>query len=255
MNRKIAGAGVALVGALIISGTTPAIAATSQDTVSSATVKELVMLNPGTSAGEITQNIKNYAQSQGISEAAAAKAALADARSSAAEAKPALLAKDSTLSLASSSSGGSGTVTLGSAVRKGDIFVSPSSTLFINHGHTGIYYTPSVVVEAPGVGKLSRSIATSTYRVGKGAVKQYIRGTTTQRSKAANLAFNSLRGKAYNTNFAFNKDAYASKMNCSQLVWAAYKRATGIDLDGNGGPGVYPYNIKDSSKTVTYKVL
>lgn len=44
-------------------------------------------------------------------------------------------------------------------------------------------------------------------------------------------------------------------MNCSQLVWVAYMEAAGIDLDSNGGPGVYPYDIRDSSYTVTYQWL
>ena len=40
-------------------------------------------------------------------------------------------------------------------------------------------------------------------------------------------------------------DAY----NCSELVWKAYKKAASIDLDGNGGLGVYPNDIKNSSLT------
>ncbi len=144
---------------------------------------------------------------------------------------------------------------MGPAKRKGDIFVSPASTFFVQHGHTGIYYSTTTIVEAPGAGKKSRSIAANKVQVGRGAVKQYVRTTSTNRGKAANYAFNKLRGKGYNANFAVNKSTTGSKMNCSQLVWAAYKAATGIDLDGNGGPGVYPYNIKDSSKTVTYKTL
>ena len=38
-------------------------------------------------------------------------------------------------------------------------------------------------------------------------------------------------------------DAY----NCSELVWKAYKKGCNIDLDGNGGLGVYPNNIKDDN--------
>ena len=86
-------------------------------------------------------------------------------------------------------------------------------------------------------------------------MKQYVKTTTASRNKAAGHAYKKLRNKSYNLNFAFNKSTTSSKMNCSQLVWAAYKASTKIDLDGNGGPGVYPYNIKDSSKTKTYKTL
>jgi len=44
-------------------------------------------------------------------------------------------------------------------------------------------------------------------------------------------------------------------MNCSQLVWATYTIKAGIALDSNGGFGVYPDNIKDSSLTSTYSTL
>lgn len=39
-------------------------------------------------------------------------------------------------------------------------------------------------------------------------------------------------------------------LNCSELVWRAYKKGASIDLDGNGGLGVYPNDILASSKTI-----
>ena len=50
-----------------------------------------------------------------------------------------------------------------------------------------------------------------------------------------------------NTYVAFpESDAY----NCSELVWKAYKKsAAGIDLDSDGGLGVYPNDIYNSSLT------
>lgn len=150
-----------------------------------------------------------------------------------------------------SSSSGGGTVYLGAASAKGDVFVSPSSTLFIEHGHTGIYYSKTVVVEAPGGNVKSRSIAASALRVGKGAVKQSVTVSTAKRDASANYAYNKLRSKAYNSNFAVNRDAYGRDMNCSQLVWAAFKIGASIDIDSDGGFGVYPYNIKDSKYTTT----
>lgn len=125
----------------------------------------------------------------------------------------------------------------------------------MNHGHTGIYYSTRTIVEAPGTGKKSRSASAKTLPVGKGAVKQYVKTSQAKRTAAANYAYTNLRGKAYNVNFAFNKDRYGAKMNCSQLVWAAYIIKTRIDLDGNGGFGVCPYNIKDSKYTVTDRTL
>lgn len=40
-------------------------------------------------------------------------------------------------------------------------------------------------------------------------------------------------------------DAY----NCSELVWKAFKKTAGVDLDHNGGLGVYPNDIYNSSLT------
>ncbi|MGZ2224334.1 YiiX/YebB-like N1pC/P60 family cysteine hydrolase [Glutamicibacter nicotianae] len=234
---------------LVIGSAMPALADTGNGSLN-----ELANLNPGTSVTELKDSLGEFAQDEGISLDEAVNRALSESKASVREAKSVdSLANRSVASAASS--GGSGTVTLGSATRKGDLFVSPASTLFVQHGRTGIYYSTATIVEAPGTGKNSRSIAGSSVKVGKGAVKQYVSTTATNRGKAANHAFNKLRGKGYNSNFAVNKSTTGSKMNCSQLVWAAYKAATGIDLDGNGGLGVYPYNIKDSSKTVTYKTL
>ena len=50
-----------------------------------------------------------------------------------------------------------------------------------------------------------------------------------------------------------NPGASNGRMNCSQTVWAAYKSATGIDLDSNGRHGVYPSDILNSRYTVTYQ--
>ncbi len=243
-------AGIAASSMLVIGSAMPALADTGNGSLN-----ELASLNPGTSVTELRDSLGKFAQDEGISLDEAVNRALSESKASVREAKSVDSLADRSVASARSSSGGSGTVTLGPAKRKGDIFVSPASTFFVRHGHTGIYYSTATIVEAPGAGKKSRSIAAKEVKVGKGAVKQYVRTTSTNRGKAANYAFNKLRGKGYNFNFAVNKSTTGSTMNCSQLVWAAYKAATRIDLDGNGGPGVYPYNIKDSSKTVTYKTL
>lgn len=57
-----------------------------------------------------------------------------------------------------------------------------------------------------------------------------------------NHAYNKLRGKEYDINFAFNKNN-TNKLNCSALVWFAYDHVN-IDLDKNGGPGVYPWILE-----------
>lgn len=203
----------------------------------------LLALNPGMSRADLSRSVDVAAGASGESREVVMKKAIAEARESARRAGVAPM------------SGGGGTVNLGSATAVGDVFVSPSSTLFIEHGHTGIYRQTGSMVEAPGPGLKSRATTTANYKVGKGAVKQHVGVSQAKRNAAAGYAFDSLRGKDYNSNFAFNRDAYGSKMNCSQLVWAAYTIKAAIDIDSNGGFGVYPYNIKDSGWTTTYQTL
>ena len=76
-----------------------------------------------------------------------------------------------------------------------------------------------------------------------------------KKDAAADYADQHLLGKGYNLNFAFNKDPHGSTMNCSQLVWVAFKEGADVDLDGNGGPGVYPYDIRDSELTSGYQTI
>lgn len=40
---------------------------------------------------------------------------------------------------------------------------------------------------------------------------------------------------------------HTNSYNCSQLVWGAYKSTDpNVDLNSDGGPGVYPTDIKKS---------
>lgn len=61
-------------------------------------------------------------------------------------------------------------------------------------------------------------------------------------------------GAAYNYDFAFNRRDDGKSYNCSQLVWAAYGDASKgkIDLDSDGGFGVYPMDIRDSKHLTRY---
>ncbi|MFB9776034.1 hypothetical protein [Brevibacterium otitidis] len=255
LRKKHFLAGLLLAGAVALSGGVPATAAESPASAhlspqSPQALEKLENLNPGTSDQELMNGLSAYAAERGITLEQALQESLRESEESAQAASE-------------GSSGGVSTYatrTLGAAKAKGDIFVSPASTLFIKHGHTGIYYTTGTIVEAPGKkagGKTlkSRSYAASKLSVGKGAVKQSVGVSTAKRKASANHAYSKLRGKPYNTSFAANKKVNGSTMNCSQLVWAAYKVGGRIDLDSNGGPGVYPYNIKNSKYTKTYKTL
>ncbi|MBP3223200.1 MAG: hypothetical protein J6M18_04660 [Actinomycetaceae bacterium] len=200
------------------------------------TVNELVRLNPGSTFEEMNSGIQETALSAGISAQQIANEALQEARISVNFAEDELRL-----------SSGKKTLLPGG---KGDIFYSPSST-----GHVGIYYTNSIIVEAPGVGKKSHSAHRWNVKVNNGTEIMHVKTSQANRNKAANRAFNSYRFRDYNMKgFAFNKTANG-KMNCSQLVWAAYKTTSGIDLDADGGHGVYPRDIKKSKWTQTYKTV
>ena len=75
----------------------------------------------------------------------------------------------------------------------------------------------------------------------------YVKAQQSTRNEAANYADNALRGKSYDLDVAGNKPHGAGKLNCSELVGRAYQ-AAGIELDANGGPGVYPNNLKDDGQ-------
>lgn len=247
MKKRLAIAAVALSGLVLMSSALPASADTN-----SKDLAELVDMSPGLSVTELKSSLTAYAKENGLTLDEATDMALAEGRKSVAAAAP--------IASASSPQARAGaparTITLGAARYRGDVFVTPASTSIVPHGHTGIYYTTTTIVEAPGKDMKSRSISASSVKVAKGAVKQYVRTTSSvAKTNAANYAYKNYRGLGYNMNFAINKSIKGKDMNCSQLVWAAYKATNGFDLDGNGGLGVYPFNIKDSNLTTTYATL
>lgn len=73
---------------------------------------------------------------------------------------------------------------------------------------------------------------------------------TTYRVAAANWAGRH-PNRPYNLNFAVNKTVESSKYNCSRCVWASYK-ISGLDLDSDGGPRVYPDDIRNSRLLTRY---
>lgn len=140
----------------------------------------------------------------------------------------------------------------GNSRNRGDLMYSAASTFGINHGHSAIYYTRNTVVHAIGPGVNSRAESASN-RIGRqgGIELQSVSTTVANREKAAIYAYNNLRNIPYDSVFAANKITM-SKLNCSSLVWRAYKHVN-IDLDSNGGPGVYPADIRNSRFTSTYE--
>ena len=124
MYRKImAGMGVALLAATV--GGAAAANATES------TESELLRLNPGLTISELQRSADETARQTQTTREAVYAQALQEA------AESAQLAQTPQSPMTRSSGGG--TVNLGGARQAGDVFISPASTLFIQHGHTGIY--------------------------------------------------------------------------------------------------------------------
>ncbi|QRZ61332.1 YiiX/YebB-like N1pC/P60 family cysteine hydrolase [Rothia sp. ZJ932] len=202
---------------------------------------------------EVVAGLEDLAQSQAISVEQAAQRAADEYRSYAmdgsSESMPAAAPQ------AEVASGGGRTVALQSSKYIGDIFYSSNSTAGIPHGHNGIYYTNSNYVEAEGYKKFVRTVWAGSAIAPAPAYKYYV-GWDKQspnKIKAANFALRQV-GKPYNGIFFLNKTVNATSYNCSQLVWAAYKSTDpNVDLDSNGGPGVYPTDIAKSSWVTLYE--
>jgi uncharacterized protein YycO len=217
---------------------------------------KLTELNPGVTEAEMKAELQEYAAEEGTSYEETLHAAYTDAQGSADDVAEDAAESEAAEGKVSPQSSGGGSVKLPQTKVGGDVWYSPVRTAGIKHGHVGIYYGGKTIVEAPGPGKKSHSAPASSTSTKKKSKLMYVKTSEANRKKAGKYAYNNLRGKKYNLNFAANKtDKSAKKLNCSQLVWRSYKKSVKIDLDSNGGPGVYPANIRDSNKTVTWKTL
>lgn len=208
---------------------------------------ELEMVPADVDVTEFRKQLAEAAASEGLSEQEVLTAAIHDAERS--------LGSDDFQATARCDA--SDRVQLGRGKRKGDVFHSPAWTGIVNHGHTGIYSYRRAVVEAPGAGKLSRKIRAGSVKVCHGAKKMKVVAKIWQRDAAATFAYHRYRGKSYDNNFAFNKTNGAGTINCSELVWRAFKHSrASIDLDDNdSGTSILPDMIKADPKTFSYKTL
>jgi len=233
----------------------PAIAG---DTIPRSTLEQLVALNPGTTTTDMIEFMDAAADRHGVTPAQFAARSLAEAQASAEASKPlgsgvsnSAAANDGiTIHTASATSG----TKLGSAAHKGDIFTAPSTTLWIAHGHSGIYSSTTTVVEAPGLGRVLKKTAASSIYVDPGARKLSIATTQENRNAAADWAESKV-GAGYNLFFADNKTIEDDVYNCSQIIWAAYMKVANLDLDDNGGDSVFPVDLRDSVNAVGYKLF
>lgn len=141
-----------------------------------------------------------------------------------------------------------GTKIIGNS-KKGNIYYTSAATWGLNHGHVGMYYKKTHIVES--VPKLGvRSISAKKRKVEKGAVVKSVKVSTKKKNAAVDWGKGRIKKDGYSVNFATNRTTghYGSK-NCSKLIWSAFKLKAKIDIDKNGGLGVYPRDVRDSGYT------
>lgn len=251
-NRLVAGAvSVMVVCVSAIVGIQSAQGADLLGASTDSKIRVLVEANPGSSYEEMLKSAQEVAGAQGKSLEMVLNEAIAETKSAEyTDAKQQNLPRSGMSTL---NSGGSATQAIGPAGNAGDVFYSPVSNLGVTHGHSGLYTTTTSIIEAPGPGKTVIEHSHSYVKVAHNTQKQHVRTSQGKRQSAVNYS-RRFKGRAYNYNFAFNKTANG-RMNCSQLVWIAYKNGAGIDLDSNGGNGVYPSDIMQSQWTATYQTI
>lgn len=218
----------------------------------------------GLTKSELKQELRDYSEQTGISTDQLTAQVLAELKNNKAEVQPvrkakptkdkAVSAEDAARASSSSSSGGDGGVYQLDTSRKGTFFYQPASTLFVNHGHIGMYYTTTTIIEAANPDDGVRSVSVADRKVESGSrIMTTSLTSAAQDSAAADWAY-SKNGRDYNSNFFFSRSCGGSSYNCSQLVWCAFKQVAGIDLDKDYGFGVYPVDIRDHNSVYDIRV-
>ncbi len=217
-------------------------------------VAQLSIISDGLTVQQIRDIIQSTSEELGLPEEYIANQILYEASYSLTKAHEAQL-RNITPMGSSGGGGGSETTYPLDSSNKGDIFFETASTAGIEHGHVGLYYSDNILVESmPGDGV--RTIDRSNKAVASGAKILAVKDTaasTSQKEAAVDWAYSRV-GDAYSYNFISNRLKTCDKeKNCSKLVWCAYKIEADIDLDANGGLGVYPTDIRDSNLVTTIK--
>ncbi|WP_006289614.1 hypothetical protein [Parascardovia denticolens] len=150
------------------------------------------------------------------------------------------------------SSSGGGSTPVGNATA-GDYFYTDGGVL--NHGHTGIYSSRDMIVEAPGNRQVAHRINAREVRVAHGARVMRVKTSVANRNKAANRSKKYI-GRGYNSAFMYGNKDDRGGMNCSQLVWASYWYGAKIDLDTkNNDDIVWPWDLRDSAKAYVVRTV
>ncbi|MDF1510053.1 YiiX/YebB-like N1pC/P60 family cysteine hydrolase [Robertmurraya sp. DFI.2.37] len=216
-------------------------------------LKEIVQLQPGTTEQEILESITDYAKSQKMTKDEVIKMVYQELITDKEEGDKVAKENGNEKKDAVIFGGSSGSYVLPMST-KGNIFYSDSYTAYYNHGHVGMYSASDKIVEAvPGDGV--RQIKYNARNVEKNSIIQRVNVTTTQKNNAADWAVSQV-GSSYSFNFATNRlTGHDGDKNCSKLLWSAFTLKANIDIDHNGGLGVYPRDITASSYTTTIATI
>nr|WP_300336873.1 hypothetical protein [Actinomyces sp.] len=209
---------------------------------SSDTTQQIVQLTPGTTIEEVETAAANWSLESGLSLEETYALMLEQAMEAREEHKRAATAQSTNSAFRSNPFAANRQ--LPNSSFKGDVFYADSKVQ--PYGHVGIFGGTTWIVEAPGPGKRSTWEWTKDKRVVAGAKFIWFKVSQSTQDAAADYAYRHLLNYPYNYKFFDNKELNPSHLNCSQLVWLAYKKGAGIDIDGDGGPGVYPGDILES---------
>lgn len=230
--------------ATMLFGQTGSVSASSSLTDASTVLSEILKLQPDISKLELLQDVRAIAANTGQSEQSVLDQIYTELKNNDEKGK---LEKATTSDISAYGASG-GTKSVGSST-KGNFYYTPSQTAYLDHGHVGLYYTSTTIVESvPSSGV--RTISTTARKVDStGAKVKSVTTSTTNRNNAANWAKTQV-GQSYSYNFATNRQTgHTGAKNCSKLIWSAYKLNGSLDLDVDGGLGVYPRDVRDAKGT------
>lgn len=212
------------------------------------TVDDILKLQPDITKQELLEGVQKVSSSTGESEQAILDQMYSELKADQEQGnleKMKLNQKDKGVSILG---GNAGSKIVGSSA-KGNFYYTPSETAYLDHGHVGLFYTSTVIVEAvPSAGV--RLIDADERKVdSSGAVVKSITASETVHKNATSWARSQV-GQSYSYNFVNNRntDHYGAK-NCSKLIWSAYKIYGNLDLDVDKGLGVYPRDVRDAPGT------
>lgn len=232
-------------------------------------VEEILAVNPGVSVEEFGKSVSEYAASQGITEEQAVSILYADS-------SEARAVHGSTAQAMATNSGGANAtrVRLGCAAA-GYFTYSFSETLTVKHGHNTLFIGRCEAVHMPGrdIPNIRRITSAYTGLRTHPSYPAHLRrvngASINMNDRAGQFGVNRLNANVrYEPDFTFNKhpnwplaspdsQVWKTTYNCSSLVWAAWMYAStyNVDLDRNGGPGVYPEDLWKSPHTVLSRYL